>query len=289
MMVSDQPLDPRGDPVGSEAADSDPTELDLADLDLSGLDPADLDAETLEHMPLAAVYEAAHQTHRHRSVASGGARAAVFGASDGLVSNVALILGVAAADPAPAVVRLAGVAGLVAGAVSMAAGEYISMRSQAELFERELRIERIAQRENPELERFELAKIYQSRGMEPELALEMAEAMMSDPEVALEVHAREELGIDPTELGSPITAAVWSFAAFSVGATVPLVPWFFAGGGGAVLVSTLLTAVGALVLGALVGQMSGRNRVYTALRQLALTSAAAAVTYGIGSLFESGV
>ncbi len=270
----------------------DPVELDSAELDPvvdPVLDPAELDAEALEQMPLEAVYRAAHQTHRHRSVGTGGARAAVFGASDGLVSNVALILGVAAADPAPVMVRLAGVAGLVAGAVSMAAGEYISMRSQTELYERELHIERIAQRDHPELERFELAKIYQSRGMEPELAMEMAEAMMRDPEVALEVHAREELGIDPDDLGSPTAAAVWSFFAFSLGATVPLVPWFIGSGGGAVVASVLLTAVGALVLGALVGSLSGRHPLYTALRQLALTSVAAAITYGIGSLFDSGV
>lgn len=293
-MNEDQPLDPGGDadsPHASEVtrAEVDPIDLDLADFDLSGVDPADLDAEALEQMPLEAVYKVAHQNHRHRSVSSGGARAAVFGASDGLVSNVALILGVAAADPAPAVVRLAGVAGLVAGAVSMAAGEYISMRSQTELFERELQVERIAQRDNPELERFELAKIYQSRGMDPELALEMAEEMMRDPEVALEVHAREELGIDPEELGSPTKAAVWSFLAFSTGATIPLIPWFFGGGGVAVLVSVGLTAIGALVLGGLVGSMSGRHPAYTALRQLALTAVAAAATYGIGSLFGNGV
>lgn len=243
-----------------------------------------LDAELLEQTSLEEVYRVAHESHRHRSVASGGARAAVFGASDGLVSSVALILGVAAADPVQDVVRLAGVAGLVAGAVSMAAGEYISMRSQAELFERELAIERAAQKANPELERFELAKIYQDRGMEPELALELAEAMMRDPEVALEVHAREELGIDPDELGSPIAAAAWSFFAFSVGAFLPLVPWLFFGGGGAIVASIVATAIGALVLGALVGVLSGRKVVYAAFRQLAVAAVAAAITYVIGSV-----
>lgn len=247
-------------------------------------EPLTFDAEALEQTPLEEVYRAAHQSHRHRSVHTGGARAAVFGASDGLVSNVALILGVAAADPDMATVRLAGVAGLVAGAVSMAAGEYISMRSQAELFERELAIERAAQRANPELEMFELAKIYQDRGMEPELALEFAEAMMRDPEVALEVHAREELGIDPDELGSPIGAAVWSFVAFSIGAILPLIPWLFFGGGGAVITSVAMTAVGALLLGAFVGALSGRNPAYSAMRQLFVAALAAAVTYGIGSV-----
>lgn len=242
------------------------------------------DAEALEQMPLEEVYRVAHKSHKHRSVASGGARAAVFGASDGLVSNVALILGVAAAEPTQSVVRLAGIASLVAGAVSMAAGEYISMRSQAELFERELAIERAAQAANPELERFELAKIYQDRGMEPELALELAEEMMRDPEVALEVHAREELGIDPDELGSPSGAAVWSFVSFSIGAILPLIPWLFFGGGGAIVASVALTSVGALVLGAFVGKMSGRNPAYTAARQLLVAALAAAVTYGIGSI-----
>jgi vacuolar iron transporter family protein len=253
------------------------------------IDPRAIDPDELEHLALDEVSRAAHFDHHHRSVSSGGARAAVFGASDGLVSNVALILGVAAADPAEGVVRLAGIAGLVAGAVSMAAGEYISMRSQAELYERELRIERVAQRDNPELERLELAKIYEHRGMEPELAMDLAEAMMRDPEVALEVHAREELGIDPDELGSPIGAAVWSFAAFAIGAILPLVPWMFTGGDGAVVGSIAFTAVGALVLGALVGALSGRNVAYPAGRQRGIAAAAAAVTYGIGSAVGVGV
>jgi vacuolar iron transporter family protein len=213
----------------------------------------------------------------------------VFGASDGLVSNVALILGVAGADPAEGVVRLAGIAGLVAGAVSMAAGEYISMRSQAELFERELRIEREAQRANPELERLELAKIYESRGMDPEVASDLATAMMRDPDVALEVHAREELGFDPDQLGSPMAAAVSSFGAFSVGAILPLIPWLVTGGNGAIVASVVLGAIGALVLGAVVGVFSGRSPAYSAVRQLGIASAAAVVTFGVGSLVGVGV
>jgi vacuolar iron transporter family protein len=213
----------------------------------------------------------------------------VFGASDGLVSNVALILGVAGAAPAEGVVRLAGVAGLIAGAVSMAAGEYISMRSQSELFERELRIEREAQRANPELERLELAKIYESRGMEPDLASDLATAMMQDPKIALEVHAREELGINPDELGSPIAAAMSSFAAFSVGAMLPLLPWLFTGGNGAIVASIVLGAIGAIALGATVGVFSGRSPVYSAARQVTIAAVAAAITYGIGSVVGVGV
>jgi vacuolar iron transporter family protein len=240
-------------------------------------------------LPLEEISRVVHHDHRHRAVSTGGARAAVFGASDGLVSNVALILGVAAADPVEGVVRLAGVAGLVAGAVSMAAGEYISMRSQAELYERELRIEREAQRRHPELERLELAKIYESRGVEPDVAADLAEAMMVDPEVALEVHAREELGFDPDQLGSPLGAAASSFVAFAAGAILPLIPWLFAGGSGAIVASIVLGVVGALSLGATVGVFSMRSPIYTAMRQLLIAAAATVITVAIGSLVGVGV
>lgn len=243
----------------------------------------------LDDLPLDVVSKMAHRDHHHRGVSSGGARAAVFGASDGLVSNVALILGMAGAAPAEGVVRLTGIAGLVAGAVSMAAGEYISMRAQAELYERELRIEREAQRVNPELETLELAKIYESRGMEPELAAELASAMMTDPDVALEVHAREELGIDPDELGSPMGAAASSFTAFALGAVLPLIPWLFTGGTGAIVASVILGLLGALGLGATVGIFSGRSPVRSALRQAAIAAGAALVTYAIGSAIGVGV
>ena len=131
----------------------------------------------------------------------------MFGVSDGLVSNVGLILGVAGADPAPGVVRVAGIAGLIAGAISMAAGEYNSMRVQAELLQRELDLERSELRRNPHVETVELSQIYQARGLEPDRARELAEEIMQDPDVALETHAREELGIDPQSLGSPVAAA----------------------------------------------------------------------------------
>lgn len=245
--------------------------------------------DPLHELPLDEVSRQVHLDHHHRSVRDGGPRAAVFGASDGLVSNVSLILGVAGASPAPGVVRLAGIAGLVAGAVSMAAGEYISMRAQAELLERELAIEREAQRRNPELELIELAKIYEARGMEPGLAHELATTMMRDPEVALETHAREELGIDPDELGSPIAAAVWSFLAFSAGASVPLVPWLVGGGNGAVLASMLLAVVAACVIGVVLANFTGRSRWYSAFRQTAIAAVAAAITYAVGSLVGVGV
>lgn len=239
---------------------------------------------SFEDLPLEAVLSAAHYNHRHRSVQSGGLRAAVFGASDGLVSNVALVLGIAAADPSPGVVRLAGVAGLIAGAVSMAAGEYVSMRAQAELFERELAVEGRAIRENPGLETLELRKIYESRGLEPELAEELATAMMADPETALDVHAREELGIDPDDLGSPVGAAASSFVSFAVGAFLPLLPWLVGGGDAALVATIVLGVLGAALVGGVVGWLSGRSIAYAAGRQVLIAAAAAAVTYGIGAL-----
>jgi VIT1/CCC1 family predicted Fe2+/Mn2+ transporter len=222
--------------------------------------------------------------HHHRNVAGGTARAAVFGVSDGLVSNVSLILGVAGAVAStnPSFVRLAGLAGLVAGAFSMAAGEYVSMRAQTELLERELELERREIRRRPENERRELAAIYRSRGVHPSTADELATEMMRDPDLALETHAREELGIDPGSLGSPVGAAVSSFLAFCVGAVVPLIPWFFAKGTVAVVLSVVLGAVAAIVVGALLAQFTGRSPFRSALRQLFIAALAAGVTYAIG-------
>src|SRR6478609_857319 len=186
--------------------------------------------------------------HHHRDVRSGSARAAVFGVSDGLVSNVSLILGVAGASPGAGVVLLAGLAGLIAGSVSMAAGEYVSMRAQTELFERELDMERVELRRNPHVELVELSQIYASRGVDPDRAREMAEDIMADPQTALEAHAREELGINPNSLGSPIGAAVSSFFAFAIGALLPLLPWFFASGDVAIVASIVLGALGAIAV-----------------------------------------
>ena len=227
--------------------------------------------------------------HHHRDVQGGAARAAVFGISDGLVSNVGLILGVAGADAAPSVVRVAGLAGLVAGAISMAAGEYNSMRVQSELLERELDMERRELKRNPHVETVELALIYQSRGMQPDQARELAETMMSDPERALEAHAREELGIDPSELGSPLHAALSSFLAFAGGAFVPLAPWLFGGGDAAMAASLVAALVAAVVVGLVVATFTDRSRVRTVARQVAFTVVPAAVTYAIGSLVGVGV
>lgn len=226
--------------------------------------------------------------HHHRNVQGGAARAAVFGISDGLVSNVSLILGVVGADPAPGVVRLAGLAGLVGGAFSMAAGEYVSMKAQAELLERELELERIEISRRPESERRELAAIYRERGVAADVADELATHMMRDPELALETHAREELGIDPNELGSPVQAALSSFLAFAFGALFPLFPWFVSEGTGAAVASVVVGAVAAVAIGVALAAFTGRSPARSASRQLVIAAAAAAVTFGIGNLVGVG-
>ena len=166
-----------------------------------------------------------HMVHSHRDVQGGEARAAVFGISDGLVSNVALILGIAGASTDGSLVRLAGVSGLLAGAISMAAGEWVSVRAHNELVERELEIERRSLQENPAAETRELAAIYRDRGLDADRAHELASEIMADPDVALDVHAREELGVNPEGTGNPLGAAIASFLAFAVGAFLPLAPW----------------------------------------------------------------
>jgi VIT1/CCC1 family predicted Fe2+/Mn2+ transporter len=221
--------------------------------------------------------------HRHRDVRGGGARAAVFGVSDGLVSNASLVLGMAGAHPAGGVVRLAGLAGLVAGAFSMAAGEYVSMRAQSELLERELAVERAEIARRPDSERRELVRIYESRGVPSHLARELAEELMADPEVALETHAREELGIDPAELGSPVQAAVSSFVAFSLGAFVPLLPFLLSSGTAAVLAVVAGAGLAAAVIGAVLSVFTGRSWWWSALRQLLICGLSGAATFGIGT------
>jgi VIT1/CCC1 family predicted Fe2+/Mn2+ transporter len=220
--------------------------------------------------------------HHHRDLTGGGARAAVFGLSDGLTTNISLILGVAGAHPAQGFVRLAGLAGLIAGAVSMASGEYVSVKAQAELFERELETERIEIARRPDSERRELAGLYRSRGVEPGLADDMARELMRDPDLALETHAREELGIQPGSFGSPVQAAVSSFVSFAIGAAMPLIPWFFTRGNLGVGLSVLLAALSALTVGGLLARFTGRSVLRSAARQLAIVAIAAAFTYAIG-------
>lgn len=227
--------------------------------------------------------------HRHRDVQGGAARAAVFGVSDGIVSNVALILGIAGASTDPAFVRVAGVSGLLAGAVSMAAGEYISLKAQAELVERELEIERTSIAEDLEGETAELAALFVHRGLTAEHAERVAAELMSDPEVALEIHAREELGVDPNQLGSPVSAALSSFSAFALGAFVPLIPWLLGGGDGAMWASAVLGVTAAAVVGAVLARLTERSVLRTVARQVLVAAGACTATYLIGGMLGASV
>lgn len=226
-----------------------------------------------------------HTLAHHRDLRGGGFRAAIFGVSDGLVSNVSLVLGLAGAHPGTGIIRLAGLAGLMGGSFSMAAGEYVSMRGQHEALERELDVERLELSSHPEAERRELEHIYRERGVTPEVARRVVEELMASPESALTAHARDELGIDPSALGSPVQAAVASFVTFAFGALVPLVP-FLPGSSGTtpVLVAVVLVAVVALLVGFVISYFTGRSRLYSALRSLGICAAAGGVTYLVGSL-----
>jgi VIT1/CCC1 family predicted Fe2+/Mn2+ transporter len=227
--------------------------------------------------------------HHHRDVGGGGARAAVFGVSDGLVTNISLVLGMAGANPGGAIVRLAGVAGLIAGSFSMAAGEYLSMTAQRELMERELDVERRALERHPKGEEAELRGMYVRRGIDPSVAEDMANQVMRDPDLALETHAREEMGISIGRLGSPWQAAAASFVTFALGAFIPLFPWLIGSGTAAIVGSIVLGAVAALVVGVVLASFTERSKLQSALRQLAVTAVAAAVTFGVGKAIGTGV
>lgn len=220
----------------------------------------------------------------HRDITGGGARAAVFGVSDGLVSNVALILGVAGAHPSAPFIRVAGLAGLIGGSLSMAIGEYVSMKAQQELFEREIAAEANEIDKRPEAERRELVQLYRKKGVPQQLAEDFAKYIMNDPELALKTHAREELGIDPSSIGSPVQAALASLFSFAVGASLPLLPWFFVTGNQGVIYSIIFGVVGAVSVGSLLARFTGRSWFKTVMRQLVLSGVAAGVTYLIGHL-----
>ncbi len=222
----------------------------------------------------------------HRASRSGTLRAVIFGVSDGLVSNLALVMGVAGANEAigaGSFVLLAGVAGLLAGAFSMAAGEYISMQSQRELFERQIALERAELEAMPEEEEAELAAVYQAKGFTPDEARTIARRMFSDPEHALDTLVREELGLDPDELGSPWGAAFGSFVAFAVGASVPVIPYLFGSGFGAFVAAAAASLMALFVVGAGVSLLTGRSLLFSGARQVAIGAAASVVTYLVGS------
>ena len=225
--------------------------------------------------------------HTHRDVTGGWLRPAVFGVMDGLVSNTALIAGVAGGGLTERSVVLTGLAGLVAGALSMGTGEYTSVASQTELARAEIEVEKREIARVPAAEEAELAAIYRSRGVDEATAREVARQLSADPDTAWRVHAREELGIDPDDLPSPWVAAASSFAAFSVGALVPVLPYLL--GAGSLVLAVALALVALFASGAVVSRFTERSALYSGTRQLVLGAAAAAATYGIGTAVGAGV
>lgn len=227
---------------------------------------------------------------RHKGVGRGGSlRAAVFGANDGLVSNASLIFGVAGATPDNGMILLSGVAGLLAGAFSMAAGEYVSVRSQREMVEYQIGLERDELEQYPQEEAAELALIFAAKGLDAAEARQLADRIIADPDKALETLAREELGLNPAELGSPWDAALFSFFSFAAGALVPLLPFFAAQGSAALVAAAILTASALFAVGAATSLFSGRHAVLGGLRMLAIGSAAGAATYLIGKAVGVGL
>jgi VIT1/CCC1 family predicted Fe2+/Mn2+ transporter len=227
--------------------------------------------------------ELARVEGRHRNVGGNALRAAVLGANDGLCSNLALVMGVAGATTSAHAILVAGTAGLVAGACSMALGEWVSVTSSRELAERELEIERDELAAAPEEEREELQLIYEAKGIPPEEAREMSKVLLRDQGAALDVLAREELGLDPDELGgSAKTAAIASFILFAFGAIFPVLPFVFATGWTAVIASVIVSALALFGIGAAITIFTGRPVWRSGLRQLALGLAAAGLTYAIG-------
>jgi VIT1/CCC1 family predicted Fe2+/Mn2+ transporter len=247
-------------------------------------DGADLSGQVAEAGPAAGSSVSAREEGWHVSGRSGTLRAAIFGINDGLVSNLALVMGVAGASTENQLIVLAGVAGLLAGAFSMAAGEYISMRSQRELFERQIELEREELRLMPEFEQAELSRIYQAKGLTRDEADLVAKRLMQDPEHALDTKIREELGLDPSELGSPSGAAWWSFVAFAIGAMIPLVPFLLTSGMTAIAISVVLALTSLFAVGAAVSFLTGRSLLFSGARQVAIGGVAALVTYLVGSL-----
>jgi len=227
------------------------------------------------------------EVHHEHDIGGGWLRPTVFGMMDGLVSNFALIAGIAGASSSARAVSLAGLAGLVGGAFSMATGEYISVQSQNESTAAEVEVERHEIVHNATAEQAELAQMYVARGVDPDIARAVAAQLSRDPDQALLIHAQEELGVDPKQLPSPWTAAGSSLLSFGVGAFIPLAPYLF--GASALWIAAVLAVVALFVAGAITSRFTSRPLWFAGLRQLALGVAAAAVTYGVGSLFGATV
>jgi vacuolar iron transporter family protein len=234
----------------------------------------------------AAPISGAMLERRHRGLGgSGNLRAGVFGVNDGLVSNASLLLGVAGATSDVRIIVLSGVAGMAAGAFAMAAGEYVSVKSQRELYEYQIALERDELKQYPEAEAQELALIYAAKGVPVKQADRLAKRLVADPENALDTLAREELGLNPGQLGSPIGAALSSLCAFAAGAFLPLAPWLFRLGPSAFGWTIGLTAAGLFSVGGVLSLFTGRNAVHSGVRMLVLGAIAGAVTFAIGRLF----
>jgi VIT1/CCC1 family predicted Fe2+/Mn2+ transporter len=225
----------------------------------------------------------------HRTDKSGALRAAIFGVSDGLVSNTALVMGFAGTGVGGSTVLFAGFAGLLAGAFSMAAGEYVSVASQTDLFRRELALEAKELEDKPLEEQRELELIYRAKGLDAHTARITAERIMRDPQTALDTLAREELGLDPDDLGDPKRVAASSFGAFAIGASVPVIPYLFLDGAAALTLAVAMAALAMILVGGTVGRLSGLGIARSAARQLLVGGGAAAVTYVLGSLVGTGL
>jgi VIT1/CCC1 family predicted Fe2+/Mn2+ transporter len=247
-------------------------------------DPGDLTGDNHAAAVTTAAY-AAGWRHHHRDVSGGWLRPTVFGAVDGLVTNASLIAGVGGGGLSTHSIVLTGLAGLVAGAFSMGTGEYVSVTNQNELVHAEVAIERSMHARFPEAEQAELAETFQGYGADPVTAARMAAAVSQDPETALRVHTRQELGVDSDELPSPLLAGVASLVAFSVGALLPLLPYLL--GAGSLVVSLAIAALALLLGGMAVGRITGQPLPRAGARQLALGAVAIVVTYGVGRLIGS--
>jgi vacuolar iron transporter family protein len=227
---------------------------------------------------------------RHRAASGNSLRAAVLGANDGLVSNFSLVMGVAGAQLTSNQILITGLAGLAAGAGSMAMGEWISVMNARELYGRQIEIERDELAEVPDEEREELALIYEAKGLPPEQAAELADRLISSPEHALDTLSREELGIDPEELGGSATAAAGtSFVLFAIGAVIPILPFIFLSGTIAAVLSAILCTLGLFGIGALITLLTGRTVLFSGTRQVVIGLGAAALTFGIGRLIGTAV
>jgi VIT1/CCC1 family predicted Fe2+/Mn2+ transporter len=241
-------------------------------------------ARTLGQLSGRSPTAAARPEHWHRSSGGGSLRAAVFGVNDGLVSNLSLVMGVAGATADPNFILLAGLSGLLAGASSMAAGEYVSVKAQRELFERQIELEAAELAVNPVEEQQELALIYRAKGIPKADAERLAQKLLENPDVALDSLVREELGLDPNALGSHWGAATSSFISFAIGAILPVLPFFFGASLFNVVLSLVISGTALFSVGAAVSLLTGRSSLYSGARQLLIGAAAALVTFVLGKL-----